>query len=89
MLSGASTYNYENPVRRDVVSTGNKGDVTIRFRTDNPGPWFLHYRIDWHLEAGLAVIFAEDAGDWNSVIDPTCTHDDLCPKYSSLTPEDL
>nr|WGJ61544.1 laccase 3 precursor [Cerrena unicolor] len=27
--------------------------------TDNAGPWFLHCHIDWHLEAGLAVVFAE------------------------------
>ena len=39
---------------RDVVSigTGNADDqVTIRFQTDNPGPWFLHCHIDWHLNA--------------------------------------
>lgn len=23
--------------------------VTIRFETDNPGPWFIHCHIDWHL----------------------------------------
>lgn len=28
--------------------------------SDNPGPWFLHCHIDWHLVAGLAVVFAED-----------------------------
>jgi iron transport multicopper oxidase len=33
------------------VSIGAPGDnVTIRFQTDNPGPWFLHCHIDWHLE---------------------------------------
>ena len=49
--AGSSTYNYDNPVIRDVVSMGNTGDnVTIRFFTDNPGPWFLHCHIDWHLE---------------------------------------
>ncbi|KAF8888045.1 Cupredoxin [Infundibulicybe gibba] len=47
-------------VRRDVVSTGLAGDnVTIRFTTDNPGPWILHCHIDWHLEIGLAVVLAE------------------------------
>ena len=31
---------------------GGEGDnTTIRFRTDNPGPWFLHCHIDWHLDA--------------------------------------
>lgn len=34
------------------MSIGNAGDnVTIRFFTDNPGPWFLHCHIDWHLNA--------------------------------------
>jgi len=31
-------------VIRDVVSTGFPGDnVTIRFVTDNSGPWLLHW----------------------------------------------
>ena len=64
--AGSSAYNYDNPIWRDVVSTGfppnhtYPGDeVTIRFRTDNPGPWFLHCHIDFHLEAGFAVVLAE------------------------------
>jgi iron transport multicopper oxidase len=49
--AGSSTYNFDDPVIRDVVSIGEQGDnVTIRFFTDNPGPWFLHCHIDWHLE---------------------------------------
>ncbi|PSR82561.1 hypothetical protein PHLCEN_2v5994 [Hermanssonia centrifuga] len=65
--AGSDTYNYVNPVRRDVVSIGNAGDnVTIRFETNNPGPWFLHCHIDWHLEAGFAVVFAEDIPDVSS-----------------------
>ena len=51
-VAGSSTYNYANPVRRDVVNIGQAGDnVTFRFNTNNPGPWFLHCHIDWHLEA--------------------------------------
>jgi iron transport multicopper oxidase len=50
--AGQSTYNYVNPPQRDVVSIGDTGDnVTLRFRTDSPGPWFLHCHIDFHLEA--------------------------------------
>jgi len=42
--AGSSTYNYANPVRRDVISIGLAGDnVTFRFTTDNAGPWFLHW----------------------------------------------
>ena len=51
-VAGSSDYNYANPVRRDVVSIGTASDnVTIRFTTDNSGPWFMHCHIDWHLEA--------------------------------------
>jgi hypothetical protein len=39
--ANSSTYNYINPVRRDVVSTGIVGSMTtIRFRTDDDGPWY-------------------------------------------------
>ncbi|KAF9224240.1 laccase [Gyrodon lividus] len=59
-VSGNSSANFVNPPRRDVVSLGNTGDnVTIRFFTDNPGPWFLHCHIDWHLNHGFAVVMAE------------------------------
>ncbi|KAG9309110.1 laccase [Chiua virens] len=59
--AGSTTYNYANPVRRDVVSIGNLAtdNVTIRFTTDNPSPWFLHCHIDWHLHHGFAVVMAE------------------------------
>ncbi|SJK99491.1 related to Laccase-4 [Armillaria ostoyae] len=88
--AGSSVYNYKNPVRRDVVNIGTKGDnVTIRFRTDNPGPWFLHCHIDWHLEAGLAVVFAEDTDSWTNSIDPSDQWASLCPKYESMPESDL
>jgi FtsP/CotA-like multicopper oxidase with cupredoxin domain len=39
-----TTYNYKNPVRRDVVSAGVQGQqMIIRWVTDNAGPWFLHW----------------------------------------------
>ncbi|KAG9317027.1 laccase [Chiua virens] len=60
-VAGSSTTNFVNPVRRDVVSIGTSStdNVTIRFVTDNPGPWFLHCHIDWHLHHGFAVVMAE------------------------------
>ncbi|KAG6872384.1 hypothetical protein C0995_010136 [Termitomyces sp. Mi166 len=69
--AGSLTYNYANPVRRDVVSSGGLFDnVTIRFRTDNSGPWFLHCHIDWHLELGLAIVLAEDVPGTSAVTTP-------------------
>ncbi|KAK0219229.1 laccase lcc5 [Armillaria fumosa] len=88
--AGSTVYNYKNPVRRDVVNIGTTGDnVTIRFTTDNPGPWFLHCHIDWHLQAGFAIVFAEAPDQWNSTIDPTDQWDQLCPTYNAEPPEDL
>ena len=71
--AGSTEYNYVNPPQRDVVSTGTAGDnVTIRFNTNNPGPWFLHCHIDFHLEAGFAVVLAEDIPDISAENTPTC-----------------
>jgi iron transport multicopper oxidase len=56
--AGNSSYNFVDPIIRDVVTIGNTGDnVTIRFFTDNPGPWFFHCHIDWHLGAYVISFF--------------------------------
>ncbi|EIM91692.1 laccase [Stereum hirsutum FP-91666 SS1] len=87
--SAGSATNNSKPIFRDVINTGYAGDdATFFFRTDNPGPWLLHCHIDFHLEAALAIVFAEApedqvAGyyaeerpkDWEA----------LCPKWNSLT----
>ncbi|KAI1791912.1 laccase [Ganoderma leucocontextum] len=89
--AGSTVYNYDNPVWRDVVSTGTPaaGDnVTIRFQTDNPGPWFLHCHIDFHLEAGFAVVFAEDAPDTSADNAVPQAWSDLCPTYDALSSDD-
>ncbi|TFK37392.1 laccase 16 [Crucibulum laeve] len=80
--------NYVNPPRRDVVGVGGS-TVIIRFRADNPGPWFLHCHIDWHLEAGLAVVFAEAPNEQRTgpkaeIIKPEWL--DLCTIYKALPP---
>ncbi|CAK5265814.1 unnamed protein product [Mycena citricolor] len=83
--AGSSTYNYVNPARRDVVNIGNAGDnVTIRFFTDNRGPWFLHCHVDWHLQAGFAIVLAEDVPDWTPDLMPTSEWNQLCPIYNKL-----
>ncbi|KAI9450889.1 Cupredoxin, partial [Lactarius psammicola] len=83
--AGNSMYNFDNPVVRDVVSMGSDNDnVTIRFFTDNPGPWFFHCHIDWHLEKGFAAVFAEDVGEVSGAVHPTQKWKDLCPKYNAF-----
>ncbi|KAJ3873232.1 laccase 1 AVT [Lentinula edodes] len=84
-----TTYNYENPVRRDVTSVAIGNQTTIRFVTDNPGPWFLHCHIDLHLEFGLAVVMAEAPSLVKATDVTTPAWDELCPIYDSLTPAQL
>ncbi|KAI0676138.1 TvLac7 [Trametes maxima] len=81
--AGSDHYNYKNPMRRDTVSIGTSptDNVTVRFVTDNPGPWFLHCHIDWHLQAGLAIVFAEDTKDTKFVNPVPQDWRDLCPAY--------
>lgn len=47
------------PIRRDVVVVPPMGNLVIRFVADNPGVWFFHCHIDWHLSQGLASVFIE------------------------------
>ncbi|KAG6917876.1 hypothetical protein DXG01_000646 [Tephrocybe rancida] len=76
----SNTYNWKNPVRRDTVSTGfADGNTTIRFVTDNAGPWFLHCHIDWHLELGLAIVFAEDIPHTKAENPTPAAWNKLCP----------
>ncbi|KAI0252565.1 laccase [Lactifluus subvellereus] len=83
--AGNSSYNFVDPIIRDVVSIGNTGDnVTIRFFTDNPGPWFFHCHIDWHLGAGFAAIFAEDVLDVQSQDPTNDAWAKLCPIYNAF-----
>ena len=44
------------PVRRDTVVVPAGGSARLRFVADNPGAWFLHCHIDWHLSSGLAML---------------------------------
>ncbi|KAJ1302821.1 hypothetical protein OPQ81_003127 [Rhizoctonia solani] len=81
--------NYVNPPRRDVIRVSSPG-VILRFRTDNPGPWFVHCHIDWHLEAGLAMVFAEAPEEVRTgaqSVRPNNSWGQLCPKYQALPSE--
>ncbi|KAI1791166.1 laccase [Ganoderma leucocontextum] len=89
--AGSTAYNYHNPVWRDTVSMGLASvadNVTIRFQTDNPGPWFLHCHIDFHLAAGFAVVLAEDVPDIAYANPVPQAWSNLCPTYDALSPDD-
>ncbi|THV05652.1 putative laccase 1d precursor [Dendrothele bispora CBS 962.96] len=87
--SNTNTTNFVNPPRRDVVPIIG-GNTTFRFKADNPGAWFLHCHIDWHLEAGLAIVFGESPAENIEGPHSQTTPDDwlnLCPEYWDLDPD--
>lgn len=47
------------PMRRDTLVIQPNSHFVIRWRADNPGVWFFHCHIDWHLSQGLALEFIE------------------------------
>ncbi|KAJ6602828.1 laccase [Mycena vulgaris] len=85
--TNATVPNYINPPRRDVINISG-GNTTFRFNSNNPGAWFLHCHIDWHLEAGLAVVFGElSTGNFSQtqIVQPDWK--ELCPTYDDFPPE--
>jgi iron transport multicopper oxidase len=47
------------PARRDTFVAPPMGNFVIRFVADNPGVWFFHCHIDWHLAQGLGMLMIE------------------------------
>ncbi|KAG6907773.1 hypothetical protein DXG01_007486 [Tephrocybe rancida] len=87
--SHSPDFNWVNPVIRDTVTTGLDSNLTVvRFFTDNSGPWHLHCHINWHVNRGLSVVFAEDP-------EGTAAHQkpipppffELCPRYNESNPD--
>lgn len=44
------------PVIKDTVTLPRRGFVRIRFRSCNPGYWFFHCHLQYHMEPGMKMI---------------------------------
>jgi iron transport multicopper oxidase len=53
--------NVNNAPQRDTVRVPTQGYTVLRFIADNPGVWFFHCHMEWHLMGGLGIVFVEDA----------------------------
>ncbi|XP_045167091.2 uncharacterized protein LOC123530385 [Mercenaria mercenaria] len=47
------------PPQKDTIIVPTGGYVVIRFRSDNPGMWFLHCHIDLHNTNGMGMVIDE------------------------------
>jgi len=48
-----------NPVIRDTASVNPNSWIYLRVVANNPGIWVFHCHIDWHITAGMLMVFAE------------------------------
>lgn len=55
----ASLLDWENPPYRDTFVLPKGGWAVLRYVTDNPGAWFFHCHIEWHLLSGFGVVLVE------------------------------
>jgi FtsP/CotA-like multicopper oxidase with cupredoxin domain len=46
---------------RDTILVPPKTSVTVAFDANNPGTWYLHCHVLWHLAAGMAVLVQYEA----------------------------
>jgi FtsP/CotA-like multicopper oxidase with cupredoxin domain len=46
---------------RDSLLVPGKTNVTVEFDANNPGLWYIHCHILWHLAAGMAALLQYDA----------------------------
>jgi iron transport multicopper oxidase len=84
--SSSNVTNTKNPPRRDVTAAAAAG-MSLRFRTDTPGPWFFHCHIFWHMAAGLATVMLPDPVATRQLVHPPAEWQALCPNYAKLPPE--
>lgn len=50
----------DTPMFRDTLYVNPQSYFVIKFKASNPGIWFFHCHIEWHLLQGLALTFIED-----------------------------
>jgi iron transport multicopper oxidase len=66
------------PARRDTFVLPPHGHFVIRFVADNPGVWFFHCHIDWHLAQGLGMLLIEAPTQMQERMSIPQQHYDVC-----------
>ena len=80
--------NPSNPQRRDVqmlrkgAPPENPSYIVIQYTQDNPGVWFLHCHLVWHLSAGMVVVLLEHPEEYSKIQIPD-TVTQTCPVYNA------
>ncbi|HTY23781.1 MAG TPA: multicopper oxidase domain-containing protein [Desulfomonilaceae bacterium] len=51
--------NERDPIQKDTLSIPRKSWAVVQWEADNPGFWFFHCHIEWHLATGMAILVVE------------------------------
>ncbi|KAK4161874.1 laccase-2 [Cladorrhinum sp. PSN259] len=89
MFNGdTSTFNTQNPSRRDVATLPGNGYLAIAFMLDNPGAWLVHCHIAWHASQGLSLEFVESMSAINGSVNAVdrAEFDRVCQAWSQFNP---
>lgn len=70
-----------HPPIKDTIIVPSGGYVVIRFKANNPGPWFFHSQVNFHTTNGMGmVLFVGDNSGY-----PKSTNPLICWKQESKT----
>jgi FtsP/CotA-like multicopper oxidase with cupredoxin domain len=56
VLGKPGALNLKDPPLKDTVNVPSKSGLVIQWKADNPGQWFFHCHIEWHLMTGMARV---------------------------------
>lgn len=54
VLGKPGALNLKDPPLKDTLNVPPRSDLVIQWKADNPGRWFFHCHIEWHLATGMA-----------------------------------
>lgn len=74
-----SDRSYVNAPLKDTIQVPSSGMTRIRFKATNPGFWFMHCHIDWHMTIGMGLVI--QVGDIDEMT-PTPDNFPMCHDYA-------
>jgi FtsP/CotA-like multicopper oxidase with cupredoxin domain len=56
VLGKPGALNVTDPALKDTVNVPARSDLVVQWIADNPGRWFFHCHIEWHMATGMARV---------------------------------
>ncbi len=60
VLGEPSRLNLTDPPQKDTVTVPAKGARVLQWVANNPGKWFFHCHVQWHVETGMGRVIEID-----------------------------